>query len=99
MANFRIRYTSQALKDQETIYEFVLQKWGLNSVIKLDKKIEKALELISKSPEICPSTSVKNVRRCVITEQTTLYFRIINLEIELLTFFDTRQHPKKRKLK
>lgn len=39
-----------------------------------------------------------NVRRCVITKQTILYYRVRKNKIELITLFDSRQNPLKRKL-
>lgn len=37
----------------------------------------------------------KEVRKCVITKQITLYYRVLNDEIEIITLFDSRQSSDK----
>ncbi|CAL66109.1 hypothetical protein GFO_1135 [Christiangramia forsetii KT0803] len=48
----------------------------------------------------CPkSSNFKDIYKCVVTEHTTFYYRIFSSkkEIEIITIFDTRQHPQKLK--
>ena len=44
------------------------------------------------------SESIKGVNEVLITKHNLLLYRVKNNEIELLTIFDTRQHPHKKKL-
>ena len=61
-------------------------------------KTEKVLSLIAKDPEMFEiSRKKKNVRKGFITKHNTLYYRIKprKKELELITFWDNRQDPKK----
>jgi len=51
-------------------------------------------------PDSCPKSSeFDNLYKCVVTKQTTFYYRILEEknEIEIITVFDTRQNPDKLK--
>lgn len=60
------------------------------------KKLDHTLEIIRVQPEIFPeSKKVKKLRCCVITKQTTLYYRFDSKRVDVVTIFDTRQNPNK----
>jgi plasmid stabilization system protein ParE len=44
------------------------------------------------------SARKKSIRRCIISKQTALYYRVRRAEIEIVTIQDTRQNPRKLKL-
>jgi len=77
---------------------FLLEKWNLQVKNDFIKKLTSKINQISKQPESCPQSSeFKGLFKCVVTKQTTFYYRI-NLdknEIEIITVFDTRQNPDK----
>ncbi|MEM0517364.1 MULTISPECIES: type II toxin-antitoxin system RelE/ParE family toxin [Aequorivita] len=82
----------------EELTTYLLSKWSYkvkkDFLLKLNKKIEQ----IALQPESCPfSKESGGVYKCVVTKQNTFYYRIrfeLN-EIEIITFFDTRQDPRK----
>jgi len=77
---------------------FLLEKWNLQVKNDFIEKLTSKINQISKQPESCPQSSeFKGLFKCVVTKQTTFYYRI-NLdknEIEIITVFDTRQNPDK----
>ena len=65
---------------------------------KFIEKLDTRIAIIEKQPEIFPeSKKNKGLRKCVITKQTTLFYRFNTKQIYIVTVFDTRQHPKKLK--
>ena len=65
----------------------------------LAEKLEETLNLISKNPDIFQvSEFKKDVRRVVVLKFNTIYYRLNNNQIEILSFFSNRQDPKKIKL-
>ena len=80
--------------------EYLLEEWNLKTRDKFISKLNDKIKQISNQPDSCPKSSeYKNLYRCVVTKQTTFYYRIIaeRTEIEIITIFDTRQHPDKLK--
>lgn len=94
-----IIWSPRSRKDFLSILDYLIEEWGEKQAIKLADRVDEALELIAEMPQMYPATTrIPNVRRCVIVKQVTLYYRIRKKQIELITFFDPRQDPKKLKL-
>lgn len=78
--------------------DFLLENWNIKVRNDFIKKLTIKINQISEQPDSCPqSTEFKGLFKCVVTKQTTFYYRI-NLEkqeIEIITVFDTRQNPNK----
>jgi hypothetical protein len=66
--------------------------------VKMDfiKKLDKSLAQIKKSPDSFPKTEfISGVYKCVITKQTTIFYRYNDQRITIITLFDNRQDPGK----
>jgi len=76
--------------------DFLLENWNIKVRNDFIKKLTIKINQISEQPQSCPqSKEFKGLFKCVVTKQTTFYYRI-NLEkqeIEIITVFDTRQNP------
>ncbi len=80
--------------------EYLLEEWNLKTRDKFISKLNGKIKQISNQPYSCPKSSeFKNLYKCVVTKQTTFFYRIIaqRKEIEIITIFDTRQNPDKLK--
>ena len=80
--------------------DYLLENWNLKTRDKFIEKLSEKIKQISIQPQSCPESSeFKGLFKCVVTKQTTFYYRIsIELkEIEIITVFDTRQSPTKLK--
>ena len=80
--------------------EYLLENWNLKTRDKFIEKLTEKIKQISIQPDSCPKSSeFKNLYKCVVTKQTTFFYRINSekKEIEIITIFDTRQHPDKLK--
>ena len=88
--------TKTAEKKLEKLFEYLLKNW--NQKVKSDfiKKLDKNIETIRTNPESFPESENKvGLHKCVITKQTTLYYRFNSERIVIMTIFDTRQNPNK----
>ena len=80
----------------EQLFEYLTQKWSIKVKNDFIKKLDKSISLIKEQPESFPSSEKsKGLRKCVITKQTTLFYRFNKEKIKIVTLFDTRQNPKK----
>ncbi len=78
--------------------DYLLENWNLKTRDKFFAKLTEKIKQISRQPNSCPkSAKFNNLYKCVVTKQTTFYYRVKteNKEIEIITIFDTRQDPKK----
>ena len=87
-------WTEEAKETFEVVTNFVHQIWGDKQVDIFIKKAFKTLENISSQPYIFKSSSViKNVRKGLISKQTSVFYQIENDKIVILFFWDNRQKP------
>jgi len=75
---------------------YLEEEWGNRSKEKFLQKLKNKFLQISSQPESNPKTEhFDNVRWCVITPQSSFYYRILEKqkEIEIITIIDNRQNP------
>jgi plasmid stabilization system protein ParE len=95
----KIRWTPRAISEFQKAVDYLEIEWGDTVRKAYIARIEFVIELIKKFPTLYPTTSSRpGVRRCVITKHNSLYYRIADDYIEILTFYDNRSNPKKSKL-
>lgn len=80
--------------------DYLLANWNLKTRDKFFEKFSEKIKQLSSQPESCPkSNEFKGLYKCVVTKQTTVFYRILYSaqEIEIITIFDSRQDPEKLK--
>jgi plasmid stabilization system protein ParE len=78
--------------------EYLLENWGVKAKKDFIDKLTEKINQIVLQPQSCvQSSAFKNLYKCVVTKQTTFYYRIATSpkSIEIITIFDTRQSPDK----
>lgn len=76
--------------------DYLIEKWSIKARDRFFQKLDQKISQISSQPESCPqSTELKGLYKCVVTKQSTFFYRILanTSEIEIVTVFDTRQNP------
>ncbi|WP_264532035.1 type II toxin-antitoxin system RelE/ParE family toxin [Flavobacterium sp. N502540] len=82
----------------ENLLEYLEVKWSERIRKKFAIKLYQTVKILQVNPEAFPkSEHNKKVHKCVITKQSTLFYKFNNKRIEIIAFFDTRQDPNKIK--
>ena len=82
----------------KNLLEYIESKWSENVRQKFAQKLYSSVKVIRESPEAFPKSDInKNVHKCVITKQTTIFYKFNSKKIEIIAIFDTRQNPNKIK--
>lgn len=93
---YPVQYSTRAYIEYENILEYVFSKFGNNIAAKVDIYFEEIVTQISINPFLYPcSDKNKSIRRCVISYQTTLYYRFNGEYVELVSFRGNKMNPKK----
>lgn len=88
----------KAVQKLAGVFEYLEENWSKKVKDDFIKKLDKTKELISKFPESFPeSSSFPGLFKCNVTRHNTLFYRVKKNDIEIVTIFDQRQHPKKLK--
>jgi plasmid stabilization system protein ParE len=97
---YKILWTDNALKELEQTIEYLEENWTERELRNLAESLEETITLISQNPLMFQSSKKKkDIRRAVILSLNSLYYRVSEDSVEILSFFGNRQNPKKRKLK
>lgn len=92
----KVVISKTAEKRLEKLFVYLSEKWSEKIKVEFIQKLDHNIEIIKNQPEIFPeSKKGKKLRRCVITKQTTIYYRFNSKRINVVTIFDTRQNPNK----
>lgn len=98
-SGYKIIWSDEANCNLDQIISYFENNWTEKEIKKFFAKLEKTLTLIAIRPHLFRLTNKrKNVRKCVMTKQTSIYYRPEKEEIFIVTLFDNRQDPTKLKL-
>ena len=94
-----IEWTAEAQGKLNAVFDYLENHWTPREVKRFAKRLENALSFIVKFPFIYPASPQNNmVRRCVLTKQTSLYYKVNSTKILIVTLLDNRQNPDNLKL-
>ena len=95
---FIILWTDLALEELSETVGYLEREFSQKEIDILGDEIERITSIISQNPNIFPNSDRLKTRKAVILKFNTLYYRIMNDKIEILSFFLNRQSPDKMKL-
>ncbi|MDA7744795.1 type II toxin-antitoxin system RelE/ParE family toxin [bacterium] len=85
-----------AERQLELLLEYLELEWSRKSRETFLDKVKKSFSKISTNPKSCQESKAHpNIFKCVVTKQTSFYYRIVNNEIEIISVKDNRQDPDK----
>ena len=95
--SYSVRWTSEALTTFQGRWQYLTIHWTEKEIKAFSERVKKYLETLSVSPFIGKHGKFKNVYIGLIIKEVSLVYRIKPkvAEIELISFFDNRQDPKK----
>lgn len=71
--------------------KFILKKWTLKEADEFAIMVKGLIEKIQSFKNLCPPSRLhKNLRKCVVSYQTSLVYRLHKDSIEIVAFFDNR---------
>jgi plasmid stabilization system protein ParE len=87
---YRIVWTDEALNNLRSIIEYFEKNWTEREI----KKFVKSLSLLASNPNSFPSINhPKNLRKVVISKQTSIFYQLIENQIRIVSLFDNRRNP------
>ena len=95
---FEILWTDLALEELSETVEYLKREFSQKEIDILGDEIERINSITSQNPNIFPNSDRLQTRKAVILKFYTLYYRIMNDKVEILSFFSNRQSPDKMKL-
>ena len=94
----KVVWSQRAKNDLESILDYLKENWTEKEIRKFFRNLDKQISVIQDQPYAFPTTQKNNVRRSVLSRQTTIYYDILKDSLRIVALFDTRQSPGKLKL-
>jgi plasmid stabilization system protein ParE len=80
----------------QKLFDYLTERWSPKVKSDFVEKLDRSIEIIKTQPESFPESDIKpGLHKCVISKQTTLYFRFTSSQIKIVNIFDNRQNPSK----
>lgn len=78
--------------------DYLKEEWNRKTIIAFINRVEDILKKISLSPKLFPVYRTdESIHKCVVNRQITVYYKITESSIILLSFWNSYQDPKKPK--
>jgi plasmid stabilization system protein ParE len=95
----RILWSPRALENFHNVISYLEENWTEQVVRTFVIRTEKILQIILDHPEIFRTISDKSqIREAVVTKHNLLIYKTTKTHLLVLAVFDTRQHPKKKRI-
>ncbi|HNV81104.1 MAG: type II toxin-antitoxin system RelE/ParE family toxin [Tenuifilaceae bacterium] len=93
-----IRLSKRAMQKLDSLLVYLEEEWSTKVKYEFVQKLDKSLKQIQKLPDSFPeSEKIRGLRKCVVTKQTTVFYRYSEATIDVVTIFDNRKNPKSLK--
>ncbi|MDP2061214.1 MAG: type II toxin-antitoxin system RelE/ParE family toxin [Flavobacteriaceae bacterium] len=93
-----IRLSKRAIRKLNSLLVYLEEEWSTKVKHEFILKLDKSLKQIQKLPDSFPeSEKIRGLRKCVVTKQTTVFYKYSETTIDVITIFDNRQNPKSLK--
>lgn len=90
--DYKILWSEEALSNLEEILDYLNKRWTPKEINRFKNKLIKQLEIISGFPTIFPLSNYHpNLRKAVLSKQTTIFYKIQDNIIYLAYLFDNRK--------
>jgi plasmid stabilization system protein ParE len=95
MKKHEVFLSALAERKLSLLLDYLEEEWGPNSKTKYLEKFKQAINQISIHPKSCQvSSEMKGIYKCIVTKQSSFYYRLKAGEIEIITLFDNHQDQK-----
>jgi plasmid stabilization system protein ParE len=90
-----IRLSKRAMTKLDSLLVYLEAKWSTQVKHDFVQKLDKSLNQIQKLPDSFPeSEKIKGLRKCVVTKQTSIFYKYSEKNVDIVAIFDNRQNPK-----
>ena len=94
-----VRWSQESVDTFSKIIEYLEEEWSHREIENFINTTDTVLKFVSENPKMFRKTNKKNVHEALITPHNLMIYKIIGERIDIITFWDTRKNPKKKKHK
>lgn len=92
-----IRWTPEAESTFQAVIAYLQSVWSEREIANFIQATQSTIAYIAEHPKMFRKTNRKNVHEALVTPHNLLIYKVYPTRIDLITFWDTRQNPRKKK--
>jgi plasmid stabilization system protein ParE len=92
-----VRWTLEAVDRFQDVIDYLETEWTEREIINFIAATNNIIRLISERPRMFRKTNKRDVHEALVTPHNLLIYQVYSKHIDILTFWDTRKNPKKKK--
>lgn len=92
-----VRWTIESIRTFDKIIRYLENKWTEKEIENFIKATESIVTYISENLQMFRKTNKKNIHEALVTPNNLLIYKNYSSHIDLITFWDTRKNPRKKK--
>mgnify|MGYP003394775671 CR=1 FL=1 len=98
---YKIIWSPEAISTFDKIIKYLSENWSAKETSNFIDDAEHTILLLEKNPFLFRGSTKENVHEALITKHNLLLYQINDnsKKVELISFWDTRQNPKRKFLK
>lgn len=93
MVSYNIVWSPSAKLTYMQVLEYLYQEWTEKEIRFFMLRTNEVIKHITTTPLLYPYSKESDTRKCVVVKQVSLFYRLKELQVEILMFWDNRQNP------
>jgi plasmid stabilization system protein ParE len=95
---YKLRWTEEAAQNLDDILDYFERRWTEKETFEFKRKLSALLLMITENPLLFPVSDYRSdLRRAVLSNQTSIYYLVKKEEIHLIFLFDNRMDTERLK--
>ncbi len=90
-SGYKVFWTDHALTELSNTFSYLEENFSNTEIRKLAFEIERTISLISQNPNLFPLSKYIGLRKANILSFNSMYYKVANNEIAIISFFSNRQ--------
>jgi len=95
---YEVTISELAQSKIDAIFEYLEQDWSEKVKENFREKLYQQVNFLRENPLMFPISQKMGIRKCIITKHNTLYYKISDNEVQIITIHDNRSNPKSLKI-
>lgn len=89
----RVYLSIEAAEQLQQLLDYLEANWSIKVRDNFIAKLDRSMKIIENRPFAFPSSEkFPGLRKCVLTRQTLIFYRIFENEVEIISLVDARQN-------
>lgn len=95
-SEFKVIWSDEAISNLEDILDYLNRRWIEREVVQFKLLLTKQIEVLQNFPTLFPTSEIQpQLRKSVLSKQTSILYLIRDENIYLIYLFDNRMNPEK----